>query len=470
MSERSKKNKGIRIIKKSNQLIEARYRFDTWETRMFLSLLSCIRREDSDFQTYRIWYSDVIDIFGIKSHQSYDLLRAGVKNLMRKTLHVNYQEGGFTREKEYHIIRSTDYLKEGQAGDGIQNQEYIDVTIEPEMKPLLLQLQKNFTAYDLSNVSRLSAQSVRIYELLKQYESLEGRVLDIEYMKRILEYDTEYPDFSNFHQWVIKPAVKEINKYTDIKITRYEKVKEGRKVTALHFFFSRKTEGKSAVLRELRAEPSRRAPAITLVEPRNVVEIEPENKVELAIIVENEPTEKALARVQHAKEKLTVELSPLVVTKFGVSLKVFMALVEDYTEGVIREAVKVTENALFEGKIKESSAGFFVEAVRSNFKLGEKKKKETLVKEKTVAQESEQTRVLALAAEKKKEQYRLEEQIILALVVTDEVLLKEALQQIQYSMFSAAYNPLKSLSENLQNPSFKGAFYNSVKKLRPDAF
>ncbi len=462
MSASSKRNKGIRIIKKSNQLIEARYRFDTWETRMFLSLLSCIRKEDADLQTYRIWYSDVIDIFGIKSHQSYDLLRAGVKNLMRKTLHVNYQEGGFTREKEYHIIRSTDYLKEGQAGDGIQNQEYIDVTIEPEMKPLLLQLQKNFTAYDLSNVSRLSAQSVRIYELLKQYESLEGRVLDIEYMKRILEYDKEYPDFSNFHQWVIKPAVKEINKYTDIKISRYEKVKEGRKVTALHFFFSRKTEEKPPLLRELRAEPKRQ----TL----QIVPIETVKTTEKTVIVGNIVTEITDEQVQQAKEKLTVDLSPVVVTRFGVSLKMFMALVEDYTEGVIREAVKVTESAINEGKIKESAAGFFVEAVRGNFKITEKKKKETVVKEQTRVQQKEQNQAMLLAEEKKKEQYKHEEQIVLALVVTDEELLKTALQQIQYSMFSGSYNPLKSLSENLQNPSFKGAFYNSVKKLRPDAF
>ncbi len=464
MSERSKKNKGIRIIKKSNQLIEARYRFDTWETRMFLSLLSCIRKEDLDFQTYRIWYSDVIDIFNIKSHQSYDLLRAGVKNLMRKTLHVNYQEGGFTREKEYHIIRSTDYLKEGQSGDGIQNQEYIDVTIEPEMKPLLLQLQKNFTAYDLSNVSKLSAQSVRIYELLKQYESLEGRVLDIDYMKRILEYEKEYPEFSNFHQWVIKPAVKEINKYTDITINRYEKVKEGRKVTALHFFFSRKVENKTNELRELRAEPKRRATPLATLLP-------PENPIELAEIVENEPIATPDEQNQ-AKEKLTVELSPIVVTKFGVSLKMFMSLVEDYTEGVIRQAVNVTEKAIEAGKIKESAAGFFVEAVRGNFKDSSepKKQKETVVKAKIQAQQQEQAQLAFLAAEKKKEQFLREEQIILGLVVTDEELLKNALHQIQYSMFSGLYNPLKSLSENLQNPSFKAAFYNAVKKLRPDAF
>jgi plasmid replication initiation protein len=464
MSERSNKNKGIRIIKKSNQLIEARYRFDTWETRMFLSLLSCIRKEDLDFQTYRIWYSDVIDIFNIKSHQSYDLLRAGVKNLMRKTLHVNYQEAGFTREKEYHIIRSTDYLKEGQTGEGVQNQEYIDVTIEPEMKPLLLQLQKNFTAYDLSNVSKLSAQSVRIYELLKQYESLEGRVLDIEYMKRILEYEKEYPDFSNFHQWVIKPAVKEINKYTDITISRYEKVKEGRKVIALHFFFSRKAESKSQGLRELRAEPKRRV--TPLIPPETI-----ENTIELAEIVGNEPNVTADEQNQ-AKEKLTVELSPIVVMQFGVSLKMFMALVDDYTEGGIRQAVKITEKAIATGKIKESAAGFFVEAVRGNFKDADdqKKKKEPVVNAKILAQQQQEQQLALLAAEKKKEQYLREEQIILGLVVTDDELLKNALHQIQYSMFSGSYNPLKSLSENLQNPSFKGAFYNAVKKLRPDAF
>ena len=157
MSERTKANKGIKVIKKSNQLIEARYRFDVWETRMFLSVLSCIRKEDTDFQTYRIWYRDVIKIFDLKSHQSYGLLREAVKSLMQKTLFVNYQDGGFTRERAYHIIRTSDYLKEGQRGDGVESQEFIDVTIEPEMMPLLLQLQKNFTAYDLRNVSKLGA-------------------------------------------------------------------------------------------------------------------------------------------------------------------------------------------------------------------------------------------------------------------------------------------------------------------------
>ncbi len=71
MAKYTRKNQGIVVIKKSNQLIEARYKFDVWETRIFLSVLSNIRRDDEDFKVYRIWYREVIKSFGLKSGQSY---------------------------------------------------------------------------------------------------------------------------------------------------------------------------------------------------------------------------------------------------------------------------------------------------------------------------------------------------------------------------------------------------------------
>ena len=49
MAKYTRKNQGIVVIKKSNQLIEARYKFDVWETRIFLSVLSNIKRDDEDF-------------------------------------------------------------------------------------------------------------------------------------------------------------------------------------------------------------------------------------------------------------------------------------------------------------------------------------------------------------------------------------------------------------------------------------
>ena len=110
MKRKVKQNKGITLIKKSNQLIEARYKFDVWETRIFLSVLSYIRREDEDFKTYRIWYRDVIKTFGLTSGQSYGFLRDASRSLMRKVFNVSNEENGFQRETEYHIIRSVNFL------------------------------------------------------------------------------------------------------------------------------------------------------------------------------------------------------------------------------------------------------------------------------------------------------------------------------------------------------------------------
>ena len=211
MGKSKRKNTGIRLVKKANKLVESRYKFDIWETRIFLSVLTQIKRSDEDFRVYRIWYKDLIKSFGLKSAQSYELLREAAKGLMRKVFYVTSVERGQRRETQYHIIRSANYLMEGEKGG--DNQEYIDITIDPEMKPLLLQLGsnyrgengENFTAYDLNNVIKLGAYHVRIYELLKQYQSIGHRRMEVVEMKRMLEITKEYPLFGNFFQKVIKP-------------------------------------------------------------------------------------------------------------------------------------------------------------------------------------------------------------------------------------------------------------------------
>lgn len=234
-------NKGIILVKKANQLIESRYKFDIWETRFFLSVLGQVRRDDDEFKVYRVWYRDVIKTFGLKSGDSYAFLRAAANSLMEKSFFVSYETDGATREVRYHILRKIDYLKEGQEGRaGGESQEYVDVTVEQEMKPLLLQLQRNFTAYDLRNVVKLGVYPMRIYELLKQYEGIGSRTLSVEEMKKMFELTTEYARFPDFNRWVIKPAMRDINKHTDLEITALEYIKEGRGVAALRFVFHRK--------------------------------------------------------------------------------------------------------------------------------------------------------------------------------------------------------------------------------------
>ncbi len=341
MAKYTRKNQGIVVVKKSNQLIEARYKFDIWETRIFLSVLSNIKRDDEDFKVYRIWYRDIIRSFGLRSGQSYSFLRDAARSLIRKVFNISNEENGFQRETEYHIIRTINYLTQGEEGrGGAESQEYIDITIDPDMKPLLLQLKSNFTAYDLRNVVKLGAYPVRVYELLKQYEAIGERTLDFEEMKRMFELTTEYPHFANFYQKIIQPAITDINQHTDITVTELERIKAGKKVVALRFRIQRKSED---VLRRMRGEMEH--PKLPFPEP----------PVSVDQVAESSETDRLFTLFQAD-----------VVQTFGVTPTAFLALLEGAYESRVAQAVRVTRRAQTAGQVK-NLAGFFVQAFREGY-------------------------------------------------------------------------------------------------------
>lgn len=344
-TKKKKGSKGIVLIKKANNLIESRYKFDIWETRFFLSVLAQIRKDDQDFQVYRIWYKDVIKTFGLKSGDSYAYLRSAAQSLMGKSFFVNYEENGIEREKQYHILREIDYLREGQEGKSVENHEYIDVTVEQKMRPLLLQLQKNFTAYDLRNIVKLGVYPVRVYELLKQYESIGKRTLKVDEMKRMFEVTEQYKLFGDFFRWVVKPAVKEVNKHTDLTISNVEKLKEGRRVTALRFTFHSKKEDE---LRKVRGEAL----------PNSILEI-PKRTVL--------PVEDELGETE--ADVLFNKFEEVVVRSFGVTPSAFLKLLNagNYSESQIEQAVAVTRRAKYNQEIKKSVSGFFLSALKDGY-------------------------------------------------------------------------------------------------------
>lgn len=356
--KRSRKNNRIVLIKKANDLIESRYKFDIWETRIFLSVLSQIRREDHEFQSYRIRYRDVIKVFGLKSGDSYAYLRDGARSLMEKKFVVNYEDKGMKREKLYHILRTVDVMQNGEEGKrGAANNEYIDVVVEDVMRPLLLQLQKNFTAYDLQNVVKLGVYPIRVYELLKQYQTIGHRTLRVDEMKVMFEVQDKYRLFGDFNRWVIRPAIREINKYTDLLVTDTEKVKEGRRVVALRFSFRPKNE---IELAEMRGEDLTQ---LSLELPG----AEPDHEQDYDM--DTPRTEKDLLFDRYHRD---------VIERFNVTPSVFLHLLSKYNTDQIEQAIRVTNRAKYNQQIKKSVAGFFVKALKDGFtdeKEGKAKRK-----------------------------------------------------------------------------------------------
>lgn len=366
----AKRSNRIVLIKKANDLIESRYKFDIWETRIFLSVLSQIRRDDQEFQSYRIRYRDVIKIFGLKSGDSYALLREGARSLMSKKFVLNYEEKGVKREKLYHILRTVDVMQDGEEGKfGSTNNEYIDVVVEDVMRPLLLQLQKNFTAYDLQNVVKLGVYPIRVYELLKQYQSIGHRTLRVDEMKRMFEVEDKYRLFGDFNRWVIRPAISEIDNYTDLIVTNIENIKEGRRVVAMKFTFRLKNEEE---LSAMRGDDMQQL-SLDLVSD--------DATIEEATFEQEEP--------QTEKDALFNRYHRDVIDRFHVTPSVFMHLLDKHSEEDIEKAIRVTNRAKYNQQITKNVAGFFVKALKEGFtdtKEEEEKKKEQARRQQALAQ------------------------------------------------------------------------------------
>jgi len=80
-----------------------------------------------------------------------------------------------------------------------------------------------------------SSYSIRIYELLKQYQKLSMREYYLEELRHVLQIDPGiYEKYNDFKKRVILQAQSEINALTDIKFS-FEEIKEGKRVIGLRF-------------------------------------------------------------------------------------------------------------------------------------------------------------------------------------------------------------------------------------------
>lgn len=118
----------------------------------------------------------------------------------------------------------------------VTKQGKIELSFDPKLKPYLLKLKDNFTTYKLENVIRLkSFYSIRIYELLKQYEKLKERTFSITQLREYLCINNEqYPLYANFKQKVLNIAKNELKDKSDIYFD-FEEIKQSRKIEKIKF-------------------------------------------------------------------------------------------------------------------------------------------------------------------------------------------------------------------------------------------
>lgn len=224
------------IIVKSNHLIEAKYKLSMREQKIILYLISKIEKNDDDLKLYRISVKHFNEMMGLKGSPKYSEIREITTELLKKVLEVKQGKTIYS----FHWLSLVAYNE--QEGT-------IDMRFDPILKPYLLDLKRDFTKLNLKHILLLkSGNSIRIYELLKQYLSIRERTIKIPDLKLFLGLDENgYHMYSDFKRKVIVPSMKEINEKTDISFD-FKEIKEGRKVVSLRFFIQSKSLGKQETI------------------------------------------------------------------------------------------------------------------------------------------------------------------------------------------------------------------------------
>lgn len=210
-------------IYQSNKLIEASYTLTVLEQKILRILASMIKKEDKDFKEYEFKAKDLMKIFNTKNKRFYKDIDQLTDLLMQRIIKI--KDINTNEFIKYHWIDVAKYK------NGI-----LKLKINPLLKPFYLNLDW-YTKYQLKNILQFkSTYSFRFYELLKQYLKVGERTFIINDLKLKLDIgEKEYPKYANLKQKVIKVAVSEINKFTDLHID-FEEIKTGRKVTGVKFY------------------------------------------------------------------------------------------------------------------------------------------------------------------------------------------------------------------------------------------
>lgn len=224
-----KKECQLQVVQ-SNDLIEATYRMDVRTKRLMLCLLAQI---DARKPLPKLVYLDVnqyMEWTHTDPKTAYRDMKAGAEKLLGTIIKTYDQK---THSGEMCVL--ADYLRY------FDDEARIECSFTTWIAPYIHFLTKNFTRLRLLEATQFrSFYTIRLFELLMQFESTGERYITIDKLRDIFQVTKkQYPLFSDFRKRVIEKSVKEINEKSSYNIT-WKTIKTGRRITSLSFSFEKK--------------------------------------------------------------------------------------------------------------------------------------------------------------------------------------------------------------------------------------
>ena len=215
-------------------LIESSYKMSVPAKRVMLLLLSQIHPAQQDVSNkITIHAQDYSKRTGLNFDQSYKDIKNGCRELM-KTI-ITMKDAKAKTTEECVVVSWMKYH---------ENEGWLEATFSVWIMPFIHLMARNgYTTIAINEALKFkSFHTIRLYELLMQWESTGKRYISIMDLRNAFQLPkTSYPAFKDFRVRVLEPAVKEIVAKTNWEI-KWDMVKTGRKITSISFVFNKNSE------------------------------------------------------------------------------------------------------------------------------------------------------------------------------------------------------------------------------------
>lgn len=221
-------------VAKANALVEAQYELTHQEHKLLLIAMAQIRKDQTELYEQVFQVQDLVSHLELNPKNAYRDLRRISRGLMRKQVEIRNDDTGEWRLYQW---VSKAYCEKGSFG----------IKFSDELAPFLLNLVGKYTLYELGRILRMSSNyAIRLYEILKQYQRFGNRTVSLEpalttvhnwdNFPKIMGYNPEsYSRFANLNQRVLKPAIEQVQRFTEFKKLEFKKIKINRRTVALEF-------------------------------------------------------------------------------------------------------------------------------------------------------------------------------------------------------------------------------------------
>ncbi|ENV5642558.1 replication initiation protein [Neisseria gonorrhoeae] len=227
------------LVVKDNALINASYYLSLTEQRLILLAIIQARAEKlTKSNEFKVRVSSYINAYGVQDATAYEAIKKATETLRTRYFTFERVVDGEPEKVVSNWVQSIAYA---------ENSSYIKIKFTDDVMPLITQLEKHFTSYELEQVKDLtSIYAIRLYEMMMQWRSSgQTQQIPIDELRYKLGIEPdEYKQMVNFKTKVLDFAINQINEHTDIKAS-YEQHKEGRSITGFTFTFKPKQKPKA---------------------------------------------------------------------------------------------------------------------------------------------------------------------------------------------------------------------------------